>query len=178
MKLGAKIFGALSSVLVLYLILGLLLPGTWEAQVETFLSSPPAAVFPFLNRMDQWVLWNQLPDSGVETEGPAEGVGAGLRWDDESYGEGSVRIVVSETNARVEYEVQVEGGALEIRGVLSLSPEGGGVRLLWSERGDFGWNPLMGYAAKGMGASQEEAMRSNLKTLQGLVDEVAPGEAG
>ena len=77
-----------------------------------------------------------------------------------------------------EYEVQVEGGALEIRGVLSLSPEGGGVRLLWSERGDFGWNPLMGYAARGMGASQEEAMRSNLKTLQGLLDEVAPGEAG
>jgi len=176
-KLGAKIFGALSGVLILYLILGLLLPGTWEARVDIFLSSPPGAVFPFLNRMDQWVLWNQMPDSGVETEGPAEGVGAGLRWDDDNYGEGWVRIVTSEVDARVEYEVQVEGGALEIRGTLSLSPEGRGVRLHWSERGDFGWNPLMGYAASGMGASQEEAMRANLTTLQGLLSQAEPGGA-
>ena len=47
MKLGAKIFGALSGVLILYLVLGLLLPGRWEAEAEAVLPAPPSTVFPF-----------------------------------------------------------------------------------------------------------------------------------
>ncbi len=168
MKLGAKIFGALSGVLILYLLLGLLLPGRWEAEADMVLHAPPSALFPYLNRMDRWVLWNPGPESGSEFVGPVEGVGAGLQWDDRQYGEGRLLILVSEADARVEYEVQVEGGSLTIHGVISLSPEGDGTRLQWTERGDFGWNPLMGYAARGISASQGEAMRWKLETLSRL----------
>jgi hypothetical protein len=168
-KLGLKIFGALSGVLILFLLLGLLLPGTWEAEADTFLPAPPPTVFPFVNRMDQWVDWNPMPESGSEFLGPAEGVGAGLHWDDPQYGEGRVQILTSEADQRVEYEVSVEGGSLRIHGAFSLSPEEGGTRVHWTERGDFGWNPLMGYAARGMSASQGVAMRSSLETLRTLV---------
>jgi len=166
MKLGAKIFGVLSGVLILYLLLGLLLPGTWEAEADTVLPAPPSTVFPFVNQMDSLVLWNLMPESGSEFLGPAEGVGAGLRWDDPQYGKGQFQIHVSQTDTRVEYEVLVEGGDLRIQGIFSLRPEGGGTRLHWVERGDFGWNPMMGYAARGMGAAQGEAMRSSLETLR------------
>ena len=66
----------------------------------------------------------------------------------------------------MEYLVLVEGGSLRIHGIFSLSPERGGTHLSWVERGDFGWNPLMGYAARGMGTAQGEAMRSSLETLR------------
>lgn len=178
MKLGAKIFGALSGVLLLYLLLGLLLPGTWEAEVDTVLTVPPSTVFPFVNRMDRLVLWNHMPESGSEFLGPTQGVGAGLHWDDPQYGEGRVQILRSEADALVEYEVLVEGGSLRIHGVFSLSPEGGGTRLHWSERGDFGWNPLMGYAARGMAAAQGEAMRSSLEALRTRVGEGASESKG
>jgi len=174
-KLGAKIFGALSGALILYLFLGLLLPGTWEAEADTVLPAAPSTVFPYLNRMDRWVLWNPVPESGSGFVGPAEGVGAGLQWDDRQYGEGRVLILLSEADTRVEYEVQVEGGSLRIHGVISLSPEGSGTRLHWIEKGDFGWNPLMGYAARGISASQGEAMRSKLETLFRLT---LPGTSG
>ena len=82
MKLGAKIFGVLSGVLILYLLLGLFLPGTWEAEADTFLPAPPSTVFSFVNQMDSLVLWNRMPESGSEFLGSSEGVGAGLRWDD------------------------------------------------------------------------------------------------
>ncbi len=166
MKLGAKIFGILSGVLILYLLWGLLLPGTWEAEADTVLPAAPSMVFPFVNRIDSLVLWNLMPESGSEFLGPAEGVGAGLRWDDPQYGEGQFQIQVSQAETRVEYEVLVEGGSLRINGIFSLSREGGGTRLHWAEKGDFGWNPLMGYAARGMGAAQSEAMRSSLETLR------------
>lgn len=169
MRVGAKIFGALAGILLLFLLVGLLLPGTWRAQEEVLLPAPPSSVFPFLNRLSAWDLWTPFPDTGLEGFGPPEGVGAGLRWDDPRYGGGEARIVRSVENAEVGYEVEVDGGALRIHGVLTLEAEGGGTRLQWVEEGDFGWNPLMGYAARGMAESQGEAMRSSLETLRQLL---------
>lgn len=170
MRLGAKIFGALSGVFLLYLLVGLLLPGTWKAEAETVFSAPPSSVFPFLDRMDRWVLWNPMPESGTLVVGPPSGVGAGIDWDDPQYGVGDVRIRTSVENERVEYEVHIEGGNLRIHGSMVLAAEDGGTRLRWTEEGDFGWNPLMGYAARGMEGSQSEAMRLNLETLRALLD--------
>ena len=178
MSLGAKIFGAVSGLLILFLVLGLLLPGTWEAEADAVLPAPPHLLFPFVNRMDRWVLWNAMPESGTEPLGPEEGVGAGLRWDDPVYGEGSLEILASEKDTLVEYRVLVEGGSLRISGVLALRPEGEGTRLHWVERGDFGWNPLMGYAARGLAESQGEAMRSGLQSLRSLVERETSGSGG
>jgi hypothetical protein len=165
MKVGAKIFGVLSGILILYLIIGFILPGTWEAEVEATFPNPPESIFPYFDRVDRWLLWNPMPASGFEAVGPPEGVGSGLEWDDPQYGSGSFEILVSEPDSLVEYEVLVEGGRLRIHGILTLSPDGTGSRLHWTERGDFGWNPLMGYAARGMATSQAEAMTANLDSL-------------
>ncbi len=170
MKLGAKIFGILSGTLLLYLLVGSLLPSAWEATADATLPAPPSAVFPFLDRMDRWVEWNVMPGSGTEAVGPGAGVGSGIRWDDPQYGEGQLRIVKSEPDSMVAYAVDIEGGSLQIHGVLTLQAQGTGTLVSWVERGDFGWNPLMGYAARGMGASQSEAMRWNLERLRSLLE--------
>ena len=176
MKLGAKIFGALGCVLILYLLVGFLMPGTWTAKHEAFVSSPPSEVFPLLNRMDGWQLWAPMPESGSELFGPREGVGAGIRWADPQYGKGQIRITRSLANTEVAYSVDVEGGALLIAGVFTLTPQGSGTQIKWTEAGDFGWNPLMGYAARGMGPSQTEAMRASMEQLI-LLLEKSPGSA-
>jgi hypothetical protein len=106
-----------------------------------------------------------MPESGTEITGPPQGVGAGMRWDDPRYGRGRIEITESRPNSKVSYAVEVEEGTLRIRGILSLRLEGSGTRLTWEESGDFGWNPLMGYAARGMGGSQGEAMRASLEKL-------------
>jgi len=171
MKLGARIFGALAGVLILYLLLGVLLPGTWEAQVEVTLPAPPSQVYPFLQSPEEWARWNTLPDSGLTFVGPRQGPGAGMEWDDPRYGSGRYEITAGQPHARVEYEVQVEGGALSIEGTLALTPTREGTHLFWSEKGDFGWNPLLGYAARGMASSQEEAMRSSIRRLLEILEE-------
>jgi len=168
-KLGAKIFGFLAGILLLYLLVGLLLPGTWKAEEDAVLPAPPSAVYPLLSRISAWERWTPFPETGLEVFGPAEGIGAGLRWDDPRYGRGEARIVEARENRAVEYEVLIEGGALKIRGSLTLVPEGEGSRIHWVENGDFGWNPLMGYAAKGMASSQGEAMRASIARLAAMV---------
>jgi hypothetical protein len=169
LSIGARIFGTLAGLLILYLLVGLMLPGSWRAEAWAVLPAPPEAVFPFLNRTDQWTLWTHLPASGMEPFGPREGPGAGLRWNDPRYGAGEFRIVGSEPGVQVEYEVAVEKGALRFRGILTLAPDNGATSLQWRELGDFGWNPLMGYAARGMARSQGETMRISLERLEELI---------
>jgi uncharacterized protein YndB with AHSA1/START domain len=170
LSIGARIFGTLAGLFVLFLLVGLLLPGSWEAQAEAAFPAPPETVFHFLERPDQWTLWMTLPSSGVQSFGPPKGPGAGIRWNDPQYGEGEFRILgsgrASEETARILYEVVLEGGSIRIRGFLTLSPEDGGTRLQWQEHGQFGRNPLLGYAARGMARSQGEAMRTSLKNLR------------
>jgi hypothetical protein len=114
----------------------------------------------------------------LEAFGPPTGVGAGVRWDDPRYGAGEVRIVGSEEDRMVEYEVIVENGALTIHGSITLEPEGVGTRVRWVEEGDFGWNPLLGYAARGMSSSQAETMRQSLRMLSDEVQTHRSGSGG
>ncbi|MFC1576024.1 SRPBCC family protein [Gemmatimonadota bacterium] len=176
MRLGAKIFGTLGGLLILYLLAGSLLPGTWEAEFESAFPHPPSVVFPYLNQIDRWSDWMPMPPSGSQLFGPPGGVGAGLRWDDPQYGKGEVRILGSLPDSQVVYQVEVEGGALRFRGTLTLVARQDGTLVRWREEGDFGWSPLMGYAARGMSASQTEAMEASLQKLgEVLVEEPAGG---
>jgi hypothetical protein len=177
-KLGAKVFGLLSGILVVYLLVGLLLPRSWRAEADSLVPAPPSSVFPLVNRLSSWASWTHVPETGLEAFGPPTGVGAGVRWDDPRYGAGEVRIVGSEEDRMVEYEVIVENGALTIHGSITLEPEGVGTRVRWVEEGDFGWNPLLGYAARGMSSSQAETMRQSLRMLSEEVQTHRSGSGG
>ena len=55
-------------------------------------------------------------------------------------------------------------------GDVTLSPaEGGGTRMEWQERGDFGWNPLLSFMALGMSRMQGEEMSKSLDALEALL---------
>lgn len=169
MKLGAKIFGGLATLLLLYLLVGALLPGTWRAREATVLPAPPATIFPFLNSLEAWQAWTPFPEASLESYGPPEGLGAGIRWDDPQYGRGEAEITGSVGGRSVTYRVDVENGSLIINGTMTLRGQADGTLIEWIEEGDFGWNPLMGYAAKGMASSQGEAMKASLERLKAAV---------
>ena len=137
MRLGAKIFGSLATLLLLFLLIGILLPGTWIARQEALLSEPPTRVFPLLNSLEAWQDWTPFPEAGLESFGPPEGVGGGIRWNDPQYGRGTAEITGSVLNREVTYRVEIEDGRLAIAGRLILEAEGGGTRIEWIEEGDF-----------------------------------------
>lgn len=169
MKLGARIFGALAGILIVYLLIGLALPGTWEAEADIRLPLAPRAAFPYLDSTEEWLSWMPMPQTGVHRFGPERGEGSGFRWDDAQYGKGEAEILRSVGDTLVEYRVAVEEGALQIQGTLALRGQTGGSHLFWKESGDFGWNPLLGYAAHKMGESQSTAMHTSLAKLRDLM---------
>ena len=87
--LAAGILAALASVFV---VVGILLPGTVEVTRSVEIAAPPEQVFPLLNSLDAWTEWTPWGDVQSRIEGPAAGAGARRVWDDPIIGAGSLSI--------------------------------------------------------------------------------------
>jgi hypothetical protein len=61
----------------------------------------------------------------------------------------------------------VEDGSVRVEGRIGLAPVAGGTRIRWSEKGDFGWNPLLGWTALGVEERQGRAIERALEGLGG-----------
>jgi uncharacterized protein YndB with AHSA1/START domain len=173
-RIAGIILGAIAAVLLGFLFIGFLLPSEWSTERSALVPAPPDSVFPYLESAEAWSLWTPSPETGVVLFGPETGPGSGRRWDDPGYGRGEFVIVDMERPRFVEYEVAVEGGAIRITGHISLSPTGEGTRITWRERGDFGWNPLLGYLAGRMDELQGGQLEVSLDVLRRLL---APRQA-
>ncbi len=172
--MAVKFFGGLAALSIGFLLIGFLLPGTWTVQRTAAVDAPPSVVFPFVNEVARWSEWTPWPDVGVETFGPPGGVGAGLRWDDAEMGDGEFSITGSEGDRRVAYRVAVQGGSLLTRGTLELEPDGPATLVTWTESGDFGWNPILGWVALFMDRLQGREMEKGLARLSEVARQESP----
>jgi len=164
-SIGTIILGGAAVALAGVLLLGVVLPASWEAEAATRVEADPETVFAFLDSPEGWRQWTPWPDSGVVRSGPSRGSGATLAWDDQELGQGSFTIVEAEGLSLVRYEVEVSGGAMHTQGSFELSREGTGTRVSWHESGDLGRNPLMGYWAFFMQRAQTRELEKSLARL-------------
>jgi hypothetical protein len=167
------ILGGGALLLGIFLLVGYLLPGTWEADASQVIASTPEELMPYLDSPEGWQEWTPWPENGVERIGPERGAGARLSWDDLDLGSGSFTIE-SVAPTRIEYTVDVEEGSMVSKGTVTMTPAEDAVRVDWHEEGDFGWNPLMGYWALRMGSAQSQELAKGLARLDSLVSGSAP----
>ena len=166
---GVTILGGAAVLLISFLFIGVLLPGTWSAQASARLPASPEDAFLRLDSPSDWSQWTIWPDSGVQMMGPSSGAGSGFTWDDTELGTGTFTIVEAQAAKVIRYQVQMQGGAMHIDGVLELSPEQGDTRIIWRESGDLGANPLMGYWALSMDRVQSAELEKSLDRLLQLL---------
>jgi len=162
LKIAWRVVGFLAGLLILFLLIGWALPGTWQATRTRTFSVPADSVFSWVSDLDYWPRW--MAWEGVAME-PVPGSG-GLRkqWDDPALGSGTLEILSATPDTEVRYQVQVQGG-LRTLGTFHLRPDGPGSRLDWIEEGDFGRNPLLAYFALAMHRLQGNEMDKSLDRL-------------
>jgi hypothetical protein len=159
------------------LLIGYLLPSDWEAEATAQLPVAPEVVFAFLDSPEGWQRWTPWPESGVQRTGPARGEGASLSWNDPELGAGSFTIATTSPPTSVAYAVVIGEGDMHAEGSVEVSPDGTGSRVTWRERGDFGWNPLMGYWALSMSRAQTDELTKGLDRLRELAVQAASDSA-
>jgi hypothetical protein len=164
------VFGVFAVLFGGFMLVGVLLPGGWQAERTTEIAAPPDVLFGYMNGAQRWSEWTPSLESGSVAFGPAEGPGSGRRWNDPTYGSGEFVITSSDAPREVGYEVRVEDGAITIVGHVQLEPTPSGTRLTWREEGDFGWNPVLGYMAGRMDELQGAQMDASLASLREVAE--------
>lgn len=145
-----RILIATGIFLLVMLVIGFLLPHGWQVERSIVIRAPAAVIFPHINTLKKWREWavwyERHPDLLVEYSGPDSGVGATSRWRDED-GRAAMKIMHSDRNQGVEYQVLINAGVSLIDGQLTLMPEGSDTRVVWQVSGASGTNPANRYFA-------------------------------
>lgn len=165
-NIGLRVFGAAAVLVLLFWVIGLLLPRGYQTSAEVVIAAPADKVFVFLNRLDRWPQWSQWgaeKDSLVKVEyGPqVEGVGAVQTWQ-EPRGRGKLWITASEPDRRLEYIVEF-GEFPRMSSRIELQPVDAGTRVTWSSSGQlpsgafYGWFRLA--FVNGLRVQYQQALR-------------------
>lgn len=171
---GAMVAGVLALLAGGFVLVGILLPGTVEVTRSIEIEAAPEAVFPLLDDLGRWAEWTPWGEVESRLEGPARGAGARRVWDDPGLGSGSLTLVGSRLPNAVDYEVEVEHGAIRFEGTITVESYDGGAVVTWTERADLGWNPLLGWTALTMDESQGRQLSESLERLKARVEEGTP----
>lgn len=146
MKLLKWVLGLLIVLGVVLVAGSLLLPARSHVERSITIQRPPAEVFATLNsfrRFNEWSPWFAAdPQAKYTYEGPAEGVGASMRWSgNQAVGTGSQRITGSRAPEQV--IVALDFGGHPSVATYTLVAEGGNAtRLTWAFDTEHGYNPI------------------------------------
>ncbi|WP_137937512.1 SRPBCC family protein [Chitinivorax sp. B] len=139
----------LIGMIVLLLLGSMLIPSQYHVQRSLEINAPAERVFSLLNAPKEWkhwTVWNQRdPAMLITYTGPESGVGAKWAWISRTEGNGEMTFTQSEPSKLVAYELVFPDFGSSSKGQLKLERTGTGTKVIWTNDGDVGSNPLMRY---------------------------------
>ena len=148
LNIGLRVLAAALCLVLLFVLIGTLLPHGYEVSASVTINQPPETVFPLINRLKDWSQWSQwrsTKDSPFKIEygGSDAGVGAAQTWT-EPRGNGKLWIAKSEPDRLVEYVVEFANFP-RMTSEMTLEPLGNGTIVRWKSTGNLPVGPFYGY---------------------------------
>jgi hypothetical protein len=160
--LASKLSLALAAFMLVMLVTGLVLGGAWSGEASSTVRAPADVVFDLVASPRRWDEWTPWPEVAFTYSGPTSGTDAKRSWNDPAVGAGSFTVTEALRPSSVRYRVELEGAGATL-GSFDFAAVPEGTRVTWREEGDFGKNPLMGWAAFSLrrrhGIQLEERLR-------------------
>jgi hypothetical protein len=102
---------AMPIIVVVFLIIVVLQPSTYQVKRSLAIATPKEAVFPHMNDLKKWAAWNPWgkadPNMKLTYGGPASGVGANYAWaGNNEVGEGRATITESRPGESVKFKME------------------------------------------------------------------------
>ena len=120
-------------------------PRNYRVERSAVIKAPPAAIHAQLADMRNWrawTVWHQRDPNMKNSYSDQQGVvGSWAAW--ESKTEGNGKSTLQEiTPQRIVYTLEFPDMGMQSTGMFELMPQSDGVRVVWSDAGDLGMNPL------------------------------------
>ena len=102
---------AIPAIIFVFLVIVAMQPSSYRVMRSLAITAPPDAVFPHMNDLKKWEVWNPWgkadPNMKLTYAGPASGVGANQSWAGNSeVGEGRATITESRPGESVKYKME------------------------------------------------------------------------
>jgi effector-binding domain-containing protein len=172
-----KIFFVLIGLVVLFVVVGFLLPKERHVERSIFIDTPPSVVFSQVNgfkHFNEWSPWVAvMPDAEYTFEGPDYGVGSKMSWSvtEPKEESGSQTIVASTPYERVDIELEFGGQGIAQAAYL-LHPENDGTQLTWTFDTDFGLNIIGRYWGLMLNRQMGPLYAQGLTSLKRIAEEL------
>jgi uncharacterized protein YndB with AHSA1/START domain len=132
-----KILLVLALVAVGFVVYVALKSGDFRVTRSVVISAPPAVVFPQVNDLHRFILWNPWsrlePEAKVTFSGPPAGVGASQEWTGKKIGAGRMTILESRPDDRIVLKLEfLKPFAALNTAEFTFAAEAGSTRVSWS----------------------------------------------
>lgn len=169
-------------LLILFAVIGLLLPSSAQVERSLDIRATPAQLFSQINDLRAFHTWSpwagRNPQAEYSFSGPERGVGARMRWHtpDQPNSDGSMEII----NSIPDREVQARLGFSRqgfARLTFVLDPQGAdNTRITWRFQSEFGWNLFARYVGLMLDQAIGRSFDQGLHTLQQHVEQNQPSD--
>jgi len=174
MRALARVVLGVAVVIAIVVAVGLLLPRGYRVERSIEIAAAQERIFANLEDPRAWVkwtVWNQRdPNMALEYSGAPAGVGAKWAWRSKTEGTGSMEFTRVEAPALIEYRLFFPDFDAASTGQIRLAPAGTGTRVVWSNQGELGSNPLMRYIGLFMDSMMGPDFEAGLKNLKALAE--------
>ena len=145
MRILLKILGGLAVLVLLLVLVAFVLPRQYRVERSVVINAKPEAVLAQVADLSAWKNWGAWqerdPQMKLSYSTPSTGVGAWSAWESKSEGNGKMTFT-EVTSSKLAYQLEFVDFGMKSTGVLELQPQTNGVRVVWSDAGDLGMNPM------------------------------------
>src|SRR5437868_5502471 len=164
-------------VILLFILVGVFLPGHAHVERSVELANPMSQVFDTLNGFKRWNSWQPWtvidPRATYTREGPDFGVGSRIKWTswEQRVGNGSQEITASEPGKMIKMSIvnDWKGANKTYTFNLETNPQTNATTVTWAVDVDYGWNLFGRYAGMYLNGDVGETMATGLSRLSNLM---------
>lgn len=146
MKVLLRILVGLVVLVLALLAAGFLLPANFKVERSATIAAPPSIVYAQIaapKAWNSWAVWNQRdPAMQITYSGPESGTGAKWAWVSKTEGNGEMEFTKTTPDSEVVYSLYFPDFDMRSTGTLTLTPEGAGTKVRWTNEGTLGNNPI------------------------------------
>jgi uncharacterized protein YndB with AHSA1/START domain len=159
----------LALLIVAFVLIGFVLPGSKHVERSREIAAPPQKIWPLLAEPKQWTAWQPWyakdPAMKLTYSGAPSGTGAQWAWDSATQGKGSMSFVRADAPKQLEYLLKFEDMGSTATGTFTLEPAGAGTKVTWAFDTSFGRNPLMRWFGLGLDSMVGQDFETGLERL-------------
>lgn len=162
-------------VAVLFVVVGLFLPGDRVVQHSIETNYPTRMIYDLMNGFRRFPEWYPLhghdPDVQFSVSGEPRGVGAKLYYNSEveKVGDGSFEIVENIDPERIEYAIESSALGDNKRAVVEIKDQGKTRLITWTYTVDYGWDLMGRYAGLYVNRTVGDDVKQALGNVAGLL---------